>query len=146
VETAKSQNVYTAATQVKAKLLAPKPKHLRIEHVYSQLFYNDKIKPELEKLGLSNKGDEMAARSKLTKKLLDSEDDTVKKQVADERERLYQEAYSKWTEAQGETGSIQQQQMYVVNVNLHPNRGIFANVSRIHVVRLIIWIVLSLHS
>jgi hypothetical protein len=97
--------------------VASKPKHLRIEQVYSLLYYDEKVKPEVEKelQAQHNKqhGDDVAIRASITKMLYNSEDDEVKKRVADERERLFQEATTKWSDSQAQGDSVEQQQEYV---------------------------------
>jgi hypothetical protein len=100
--------------------MGPKPKHLRIEQVYSLLYYDEKIKPEFKKelQAQHNKqqGDDVAKRASITKMLYDSEDDEVQRRVADERERLYQEATTKWLNSQAQENSVEQQQEYVFSL------------------------------
>ncbi|KAF9504607.1 hypothetical protein BS47DRAFT_1401232 [Hydnum rufescens UP504] len=97
------------AAQLRTRLVVPKPKHLRSDQVYSQLYYNEKIKGELEEY-LSHepkpKSSEVVARAFIMKRLFNLEEDAIKQKVEDKCECLYQEAYKEWMRIQEEAGSI----------------------------------------
>lgn len=70
-----------------------KPKRLRVEQVYSKMFYNQKIKSAVECALLdsssSDRKEKVAIRSRITKELYAEETSNIKAQVEAEREAIY---------------------------------------------------------
>jgi phage terminase small subunit len=131
MSTSKTQLDVKAATVLKSKLGGAKPKHLHLEQVYSLLFYEEKVKPVVDnelQTQDSKHHDRVVTRAAITKKLFESEREDVKKRVTDERERIYQEALKKWTDAQDAVDSVKHQQQYVFLMKPDEN---LANVMRI---------------
>jgi hypothetical protein len=54
--------------------------------------------------------DHVSTRAAVTKRLFESEQDDIRQWVVDERERIYQDALKKWTEAQKGADTVEHQQ------------------------------------